>query len=121
MLGFWLQRLGCFRGLKVKKPAENIYVPCSLDLRCSEDEVAVEDTAQYGSLLLINFTEHPSIFLTRLLTEKGKWTLNTPWLSVFTSVWKLGFELPSLHSTPTEAPEMKWLACENSAWKHVSQ
>ncbi|CAL8140546.1 unnamed protein product [Prunus armeniaca] len=107
MLGFWLHRLGWFRGLKVKNPAEKMWVPCFLDLRCSEDEVAVEATAQYGSLLLINFTEHPSIFLTCLLTEKGNWTLNTPWLSVFTSVWKLGFELPSLHSTPTEAPAEK--------------
>ena len=104
MLGFWLHRFGCFNGLKVKNPAENMWVPCFLDLRWSEDEVAVEATAQYGSLLLINFTEHPSIFFTCLLTEKGKCTLNSPCWSVFTSLWKLGFEVPYLHSTATDAP-----------------
>ena len=104
MLGFWLHRFGCFNGLKVKNPAENMWVPCFLDLRWSEDEVAVEATAQYGSLLLINFTEHPSIFFTCLLTEKGKCTLNSPCWSVFTSLWKLGFEVAYLHSTATDAP-----------------
>jgi hypothetical protein len=84
VLGFWLHRLGCFRGLKVKNPAEKMCVPWFLDFRGSEDEAAVEATAQFGSLLLISFTEHPSIFFTYLLTEKGKWTLNAPWLSVFT-------------------------------------
>lgn len=106
MLGFWLHRFGCFRGLKVKNPAENMCNPCFLDLRWSEDEVAVDATAQYGSLLLINFTEHPSIFFTCLLTENGNWTLNSPLLSVFTSFRKLiSFELSSLHSTATDAPE----------------
>ena len=104
MLGFWLHRFGCFNGLKVKNPAENMWVPCFLDLRWSEDEVAVDATAQYGSLLLINFTEHPSIFFTCLLTEKGKCTLNSPCWSVFTSLWKLGFEVAYLHSTATDAP-----------------
>jgi len=56
----------------VKKPAENICVPCFLDLRWSDDEVADDATAQKGSLLLSNFTEHPLIFFTCLLTEKGK-------------------------------------------------
>lgn len=104
MLGFSLHRFGCFRGLNVKNPAENMCIPCFLDLRWSEDEVADEATAQYGSLLLINFTEHPSIVFTCLLTEKGKWTLNSPCLSVFTSFRKLGFVFPSLHSTATFAP-----------------
>ena len=106
MLGFWLQSIGCFNGLKVKNPAEKMCVPCFLDLRWSEDEVAVEATEQYGSLLLMRFTVHPSIFLMCLLTEKGKWTLNSPCLFVFTSSLKTGFEvLPYLHSTATDAPK----------------
>jgi hypothetical protein len=105
MLGFWLHRSGRFWGLKVKSPAENMWVPCFLDLRWSEDEVAVEATAQFGSLLPINFTEHPSIVLTCSLTEKGRRTLNSPWSSVFTSFRKLGFEdVAPLHSTATDAP-----------------
>lgn len=104
VLGFWLQRLGCFWGLKLKNPAEKMCIPSFLDLRRRDDEVAVEATAQYGSLLLNNFTEHLLIFLTCLLTEKGKWTLNSPCSSVFTSLRKLGFEFSSLHSTETDAP-----------------
>jgi hypothetical protein len=46
ILGFWLHKNGSFSGLKVKKPAENICVPSFLDLRRSDDEVAVDATAQ---------------------------------------------------------------------------
>lgn len=62
----------------MKNPAENICFPSFLSLRWMEDEVAEEATAQNGSLLLISFTEQPLIFLTCLLTEKGKCTLNSP-------------------------------------------
>ncbi|KAL3844570.1 hypothetical protein ACJIZ3_001973 [Penstemon smallii] len=40
--------LGCFNGLKVKKPAEKICVPDFLDLRCRFDEVAVAATKGYS-------------------------------------------------------------------------
>lgn len=106
-LGFWLHKLGWFNGLKVKKPAEKICVPSFLDFKWSEEEVAVEATAQFGSLLLINFTEHLFIFFTCLLTEKGRGILNSPCSSVFTCWRKLGFEVPSLHSTATEASANK--------------
>lgn len=46
MLGFWLQRTGCLRGLNEKKPAENMCSPSFLDLRHSDEEVAAEATAQ---------------------------------------------------------------------------
>lgn len=83
-LGFWLHKLGWFSGLKVKNPAEKMWVPSFLDFKCSEDEVAVEATAQFGSLLFISFTEHVLIFLTSLLTENGRGILNSPCSSVFT-------------------------------------
>lgn len=46
VLGFWLHRAGCFRGLNVKNPAEKMWVPGFLDLRWIDDEVAVDATAQ---------------------------------------------------------------------------
>lgn len=46
ILGFWLQRFGCLRGLNEKNPAENMCSPCFLDFRRSEEEVAAEATAQ---------------------------------------------------------------------------
>lgn len=105
----------------MKNPAEKMCVPSFLDLRWIEDEVAVEATAQYGSLLLISLTEHPLIFLTCLLTEKGRCTLNSPCSLVFVTSLKLGLESLSPHSTATDAPEMKWLSFKKSRWKHVSQ
>jgi len=45
MLGFWLQRFGCLRGLNEKKPAENMCSPCFLDLRRREEEAAAEARA----------------------------------------------------------------------------
>lgn len=90
----------------MKNPAEKMWVPCFLDLRCNTlDEVAVAATEQYGLLLLISFTEHPLILFTCLLTEKGRSTLNCPWLSVFASCLKVELEPESLHSTATDAPE----------------
>ncbi|KAL3525819.1 hypothetical protein ACH5RR_014191 [Cinchona calisaya] len=96
---------GCLRGLNVKNPAEKMCVPSFLDLRRIEDEVAVDATAQYGSLLLISLTEHPLIFLTCLLTEKGKCTLNSPFSLVFVTSLKLDLEFESPHSTATDAPD----------------
>lgn len=43
-LGFWLHMVGCVRGLKVKKPAEKMWVPGFLDCRWSD--VAVDATEQ---------------------------------------------------------------------------
>lgn len=106
ILGFWLHKFGCFNGLKVKNPAEKMWVPSFFDLRWSDDEVAVEATAQYGSLLLTNFTVHCLILSTCLFTEKGRWTLNSPRSLVFATLWNLEFGcLFSPHSTSTEAPE----------------
>ena len=103
-----MHRFGSLRGLNEKNPAEKMCCPCCLDLRCSEEELAAEATAQEGSLLLSNFTVHALIFLTCLLTDKGSSILNFPCSSVFTSVQNLGFELfPSLHSTATDAPAHK--------------
>ena len=46
-LGFWLHKVGCFRGLNVKNPAEKMWVPPRFrDLRWREEEVAVEATEQ---------------------------------------------------------------------------
>lgn len=46
-VGFWLHKVGCFKGLKVKNPAEKIWVSWFfLALRRMEEEVAVEATAQ---------------------------------------------------------------------------
>lgn len=45
-LGFWLHSAGSFRGLKVKNPAEKMWIPFFLDLRWSEYEVAVDATEQ---------------------------------------------------------------------------
>lgn len=101
----------------MKKPAEKMRIPCFLDLRWIEEEVAVEATAQYGSLLLMSLTWQSLISFSCLLIEEGRWTLNLPCWSVFTSVSKA----PSLHSTDTVAPEMKWLLLEKSSWKQVSQ
>lgn len=85
--GFWLQRSGCFKGLKVKNPAENMWTPCCRDLRWSGDEeVAVEATAQKGSLLRSSFTEQDLIFSACLVTEKGKWILNSPCSFVLASL-----------------------------------
>jgi hypothetical protein len=98
----------------VKNPAENIWAPGLLDLRFSVDEVVVDATAQLGSLLLKIFTEHSSIFLTSLLTEKGKRTSNFPSRSVFTRVRKFGFVFVLPQPTSTNAPEMKWLVLEKS-------
>uniref|UniRef100_A0A7C9DU55 Uncharacterized protein n=1 Tax=Opuntia streptacantha TaxID=393608 RepID=A0A7C9DU55_OPUST len=84
-LGCWLQSPGDFRGLKVKNPAEKMCFPRFLSSRWIADELAVEATAQYGSLLFTSFTLHPLISLTCLLTEKGRTTSNFPWLLVFTS------------------------------------
>lgn len=108
-LGFWMvgfssHSSGCLRGLNVKNPAEKMCVPCFLDLRRIEDAVAVEATAQYGSLLFISFTEHPSIFLTCLLTGKGKCILNSPCSLVFDTSRKLGLASLPPHSTATDAP-----------------
>lgn len=89
----------------MKKPAEKMCVPLFLDLRCNEEEAAVAATAQNGSLLLSNLMEQPLIFLACLLTEKGRWILNSPFLFVFTSRRKLGLELVSLHSSATDAPK----------------
>jgi len=72
--------------LNVKNPAENTWSPFFLILKWREDEVTGEATAQFGSLLLINFTEQPSILLTCLPMEKGKETLNSPCSSVFASL-----------------------------------
>lgn len=56
-------------------------------------------------MLLINLTEQPLILLTCLLIGKDKCTLNSPWLSVFTSARKLGVDDVFLHATATDAPE----------------
>lgn len=86
----------------MKNPAEKIWVPCFLDFKCSEDEVAVDATAQFGSLLLINLTEHLLILLTCLLTEEGNGILNSPCSFVFATRRKLGFDDSFLlHSTAT--------------------
>lgn len=100
----------------MKNPAEKMCVPCLLDLSWSDDDelLAVDATAQYGSLLLNNFTEHPLIFFTCLLTEMGKPTLNSPCSSVFASSRKLGFDSPSLHSTATDAPANKFPQNQNT-------
>lgn len=78
----------------MKKPAEKMCFPLFLSLRWIGDELPVDDdddddvdaTAQYGSLLFTNFTLHPLISLTCLLTENGRATLNLPCLSVSTSL-----------------------------------
>jgi len=108
-LGFWLHRFGCLSGLNEKKPAENMCSPCFLDFRCSDEDEAAEAIEQNGSLLLTNFTTHPLILLTCLLTENGSWILNSPCSFVFTCFLNLGFEIsfPSLHSTSTDAPAHK--------------
>lgn len=84
-LGFSLQRLGCFEGLNVKNPAEKMWVPCLGDWRWSKAEEADAATEQWGRLLLISSTKQLLIFLTCFPTEKGKLTLNSPCLFVFTS------------------------------------
>lgn len=112
---------GCVRVLNVRKPAEKIWVLALTDLRCNEDVLAVDATAQLASLLRTKFTEHFLIFLTCLVTENGKFTLNFPCLFVLTSFRNLGLESVLSHSTATKAPEMKWLNLEKSLCKQVSQ
>lgn len=103
---FWLHTSGCSKGLNVKNPAEKMCFPCFLDFRFRLDDFAAAATAQNGSLLRISWTEHDLIFRTCLLTEKGRWTWNSPCLSVFTSFRKVGVvELAlSVHSIATVAP-----------------
>lgn len=82
MLGFWLQSFGWFTGLKVKNPAEKMCVPFFFDLSWKEVVVVVDASAQCGSLLLISLAEHP---MTCLFNLKGRCTLNSPCMFVFTS------------------------------------
>lgn len=104
IFGVWLQRFGFLTGLNERIPAEKMCVDGFLDLSWSEDEVAVEATAHWVWLLLINFAVHPFISLACLVTEKGKCASKFPLLSVFTFSRKLGLELVALHSTATNAP-----------------